>query len=200
MLGGPMNVYEEDKYSFLKKEDDFISRLIVEEIPFLGICLGAQLLAKACQARVRKAEVAEIGWSQVDLTREGRRDPLFLGATRCLNVFQWHEDTFEVPEGGVLLVKGKSCVNQAFRVGHHAYGVQFHFEATPQMISDWMKNEMHKVNVRRIRKIAVEKRDIFEQQANRLLVNFQRIMESSLRFKRIVKEYVDERRWADRRP
>jgi GMP synthase-like glutamine amidotransferase len=91
LLGGPMNVYEEKEYPFLKKEDNFIGRLIIEEIPFIGICLGAQLLAKACQGRVFKSNTAEIGWYTVNLTKEGRHDTLFYGLSAGLTVFQWHE-------------------------------------------------------------------------------------------------------------
>jgi GMP synthase (glutamine-hydrolysing) len=199
ILGGPMNVYEEEKYPFLKKEDDFISRLLVEEIPFLGICLGAQLLSKACQGRVFKSDTEEIGWYTVNVTREGRRDILFYGLPARLTVFQWHGDTFEIPEGGKLLVQGKTCNNQAFKVGHYAYGLQFHIEITPDMVNSWMEDQKDKVNTKRIKRIAEEKQDIIEKQAGIVFSNFQRIMESSLRIKRIMKEYCEDRSWAERR-
>ena len=79
VLGGPMNVYEEEAYPFLKEEDLFIRRVLREEVPFLGICLGGQLLAKACGGAVTKSPYKEIGWYEVELTREGRRDSLFRG-------------------------------------------------------------------------------------------------------------------------
>jgi len=199
MLGGPMNVYEEEKYPFLKNEDDFISRLIIEDIPFFGICLGAQLLAKACQGRVLKANTGEIGWYTVNMTKEGRQDTLFYGLPASLTVFQWHEDTFEVPEGGTLLVRGKTCRNQAFKVGNYAYGLQFHIEATPDMVSEWMKDQGERVDVNKIIKTMIEKRDFLEKQTNAILANFLRIIESSLRFRRIIKQYVEDRSWAERR-
>jgi len=198
-LGGTMSVYEEERCPFLKKEDDFITRLIVEDIPFLGICLGAQLLAKACQAGVFKANAEEIGWHTVNVTDEGKQDTLFYGLPRSLRVFQWHSDTFEVPEGGSLLVRGKTCKNQAFRVGNCAYGLQFHIEATPDMVNEWMKGLEDQVDVRKIAKLADEKREALEEQANGILSNFQRIVESSLRFKRIMKQYVDDRSWTEKK-
>jgi GMP synthase-like glutamine amidotransferase len=199
MLGGPMNVYEEEKYPFLKNEDDFISRLIIEDIPFFGICLGAQLLAKACQGRVLKVNAGEIGWYTVNMTKEGRQDTLFYGLPARLTVFQWHEDTFEVPEGGILLVQGKTCRNQAFKVGNYAYGLQFHIEVTPDMVSEWMKDQGERVDVNTIIKTTIEKRNFLEKQTNAILANFLRIIESSLRFRRIIKQYIEDRSWAERR-
>ncbi len=137
-LGGPMNVYEEDKYPFLKDEDRLLKKAIRNEIPILGICLGAQLLAKACGAKVMKAKEKEIGWYGVKFTTEGSADPLFLGLPLELKVFQWHEDAFEIPKDGVLLASGMVCHNQAFRVGENAYGLQFHLEFTLDMIESWI--------------------------------------------------------------
>jgi GMP synthase-like glutamine amidotransferase len=199
LLGGPMNVYEEKEYPFLKKEDNFIGRLIIEEIPFIGICLGAQLLAKACQGRVFKSNTAEIGWYTVNLTKEGRHDTLFYGLSAGLTVFQWHEDTFEVPEGGTLLVRGRACRNQAFKVGNYAYGLQFHIEATPDMVSAWIKDQKGKVDVNKIIKGSIEKRDVLENQTHAILSNFQRIIESSLRLKRIMKQYIEDRTWSEKK-
>jgi len=137
VLGGPMNVDEEGKYPFLKEEKAFIRKTVEAKIPFLGVCLGSQLLARACGAEVGKSPNKEIGWYSVGLNSQGKKDPLFKGVEDVFDVFQWHEDMFSVPEGGVLLAGSKLCPHQAFRVGSNAYGLQFHIEITPDCIADW---------------------------------------------------------------
>jgi GMP synthase-like glutamine amidotransferase len=139
ILGGPMNVYEEDRYPFLKDEDLFIKEAIQRGKTILGICLGAQLIAKALGARVLKAPVKEIGWYDVSLTDEGTKDPLFSPLPKKFFVFQWHEDTFETPKAGKLIVTSSSVPHQAFRYGENAYGFQFHLEVTEEMIHEWME-------------------------------------------------------------
>ncbi|HHT9120665.1 MAG TPA: type 1 glutamine amidotransferase [Candidatus Hypogeohydataceae bacterium YC41] len=136
-LGGPMNVYEEDRYPFLRWENDFLQKAIKEDVPLLGICLGAQLIAKAAGARVSKNPVKEIGWSDVSLTDEGIRDPVLKSLGSKLRVFQWHGDTFEIPKEGTHLATSPLCTNQAFRVNQRAYGLQFHLEVDPGMIALW---------------------------------------------------------------
>ncbi len=138
-LGGPMNVYQEYSYPFLRTEDAFIRNIVKKGMPFLGICLGAQLLAKAAGAPVKKAPRNEIGFYRVSLTREGRKDPLFAGINDVFDVFQWHEDTFEVPEGGRLLAVTDPRMNQAIKLGNRAYGLQFHVETTEGMIKRWIR-------------------------------------------------------------
>jgi GMP synthase (glutamine-hydrolysing) len=137
-LGGPMNVYEEEKYPFLKSEDVFLKKAVKKEVPVLGVCLGAQILAKACGAKVVKSPMKEVGWYQIGLTDEGRADPLFEGVPSVLDVFQWHEDMFEIPPGGVWLASSRQCHHQAFRFGRNAYGLQFHIEVTPDMLESWL--------------------------------------------------------------
>jgi len=138
ILGGPMNVYEEDKYPFLKDEDRLIKEAIKKEIPTLGICLGAQLIAKAAGAKVTKNKVKEIGWYKVSLTDAGKKDPVFKGLGESFYVFQWHGDTFGIPENGKLLATAELCTNQALRVGKNIYGLQFHMEVTDKMIYEWI--------------------------------------------------------------
>lgn len=139
LLGGPMNVYEEDRYPFLRDEDLFIKEAIQRGKSLLGICLGAQLVAKALGANVFKAPAKEIGWYDVSLTRIGSQDPFFSKLPKRFSVFQWHEDTFEVPKAANLIVTSTSIPNQAFRYGDNAYGLQFHLEVTEEMIQEWME-------------------------------------------------------------
>jgi len=135
-MGGPMNVYEEERYPFLRDETLFLQQAAARDLPVLGICLGAQMIAKAAGAAVTKNSVEEVGWGMVDLTDEGLADPLFRGLPGVLPVFQWHGDTFAIPEGGVLLATGTDCHNQALRF-RRSYGLQFHLEADRALLEQW---------------------------------------------------------------
>ena len=168
LMGGPMNVYEEGKYPFLREETEFLRTVIEANIPTLGICLGAQLIAKACYTPVVKAAHSEVGWRSVSLTNEGNRDILFEGLPAAMQVFQWHEDTFDVPYGGKLLVTAGACPNQAFRY-RNAYALQFHVEVTREMLTDWFRGTpRHEECVRTFDTIY----DTLRAQANRIYANF----------------------------
>jgi GMP synthase-like glutamine amidotransferase len=136
VFGGPMNVDEEDRFPWLGAEVATIREAVARDLPYLGFCLGAQLLAKALGAPVTPAPAPEVGLMPVQLTAAGAADPLFRGLPAELAVFQWHGDTFAVPEGAVLLATAPTCAHQAFRRGR-AYGLQFHVEVTPDMVDDW---------------------------------------------------------------
>lgn len=142
VMGGPMNVYEEDKYHFLRDENKLIKLVIEKEIPYLGVCLGAQLLAKACGAKAYKALVEEIGWSEVEISIDGKTDRLFENIAKKIKIFQWHGDTFDIPKNGILLAYGAQVVNQAFRVGKCAYGFQFHIEINFEILKEWFVNDL----------------------------------------------------------
>lgn len=139
-LGGPMSAYEEEKYPFLEEERILLRKAVDGDLPVLGICLGAQMIARACDGAVFRAPVPEKGWGTVDLTAKGRQDILFHGAPTEIPVVQWHEDTFEIPYDGMLLATSRDCTNQAFRV-NNAYGLQFHIEVDQAMMSDWFREE-----------------------------------------------------------
>ncbi len=138
VLGGPMNVDQTDAYPYLAREIDWICQALDDQQPVLGICLGAQLVAKACGARVFPNPVKEIGWYPIELTPEAAGDPLFGGCATRQTVFQWHGDTFELPQGAVLLARSELCGHQAFRAGPSAWGLQFHIEMTTDLVADWL--------------------------------------------------------------
>ncbi len=138
-LGGPQHVYEENTYSFFAQERAFLHRVIEEEVPYLGICLGAQMLAAVVGASVHKHTQAELGWTQVYLTEEGSDDPLFSHLPEVLNVYAWHEDAFALSPGAVLLASNRHTPHQAFRVGRYAYGLQFHMELHAAIIEQWLR-------------------------------------------------------------
>ena len=195
VMGGPMNVYEEKVYPFLKDEDRFIRRILTEEVPYLGICLGAQLLAKACEASIRKAPEKEVGWYTVRLTPEGRRDRLFAGTSRDLRVFQWHEDTFDIPTGGVLVADAPTCPHQAFRVGSVAYGLQFHIEATTDMVRQWLENEAG-IDRARIESDTAILAPACTRESEKIILNFMRLVESSARVRQVMRVFVDGKKKA----
>jgi len=145
-LGGPMNVYEDRLYPFLKEEADCLGEAIERDQPVLGICLGSQLIARALGAEVKKSPARELGFGEVKLTAVGWRDPLFRGLPRRLTVFQWHEDMFEVPRGGALLASSELCPHQAFRY-KNALGLQFHVEVDEALITEWFSYSREKYSV-----------------------------------------------------
>jgi GMP synthase (glutamine-hydrolysing) len=138
VMGGPMNVDETDRHPFLADEVKWIRQSVDSGLPVLGICLGSQLLAKALGSRVYPNRVKEIGWYEIGLTAATESDPLLGDCRPTETVFQWHGDTFDLPEGAVQLARSEQCENQAFRYGRAAYGLQFHLEVTPEIIASWL--------------------------------------------------------------
>jgi GMP synthase (glutamine-hydrolysing) len=137
VLGGAMNVDQTDQYPFLARDVQWIERALSRHLPVLGICLGAQLLAKTLGARVYPAARKEIGWYSVKLVAAAAQDPLFAQSGER-TTFQWHGDTFDLPTGAIHLARSPVCENQAFRYGQDTYGLQFHIEMTAAMIDDWL--------------------------------------------------------------
>lgn len=141
ILGGPMGVYEKDVYPFIQRELDFIKKCYEKNIKILGICLGAQMIAEALGGKVYKGHVQEIGWYNVDLTEASSKDPLFSIFPNKHCVFQWHQDTFELPKDAILLAKSENYPNQAFRVGKNIYGLQYHIEVDGKVLKEWFKSD-----------------------------------------------------------
>jgi GMP synthase (glutamine-hydrolysing) len=139
VFGGEMNVDEIDRHPYLLTQRALMRRAADAGLPVLGICLGAQMLARAFDAPVYRAPVRELGFTPVRVTELGQRDAL-LGAFQSGDrVFQWHEDTFDLPAGADLLVAGDDVPIQAFRLGGQAWGVQFHFEVDADGVEAWLR-------------------------------------------------------------
>ena len=136
IMGGPMGVYEEKEYPFLVQEKELIKQAIKSGIPILGICLGAQLIASALGKNVYPYK-RELGWFEV---KKYEDDEVVRDLPDRLIVFQWHNDTFDLPDGAKLLYFGDEVRNQAFRF-EKAIGLQFHLEMTPELVKTWVENE-----------------------------------------------------------
>ena len=138
VLGGPMNCDQVDRHPNLKTEVDIIRDAADRDMSILGICLGAQLLAKALGGRVWRNDTREIGWHDVELTDAGAADPVLSTFARRQQGFQWHEDGIELPPGTIHLASSPASEVQAFRHGEHAYGLQFHLEVDQPLVERWL--------------------------------------------------------------
>lgn len=146
VMGGPMSV--NDNRACIRQEMGYVAEAVSRGLPVLGVCLGAQFIARSLGARVYKNAVKEIGWAPIYWTEAARRDRLFSGLERPETVLHWHGETFDLPKGADLLAWSDNCRHQAFRVGDRVYGLQFHLEATPEMVSDWSEQEANCADVR----------------------------------------------------
>jgi GMP synthase (glutamine-hydrolysing) len=136
-MGGPMSVNDEDEHPWLVEEKRLIREAVQAGVGYWGACLGVQLLASALGARVYAGAVPEVGVLPVTLTDEAMDDPVLGGLPRELPSLQWHGDTFDLPDGAVLLARSPAYPHQAFRYGRAAYGVQFHVEVTGDIARQW---------------------------------------------------------------
>jgi GMP synthase-like glutamine amidotransferase len=137
IMGGAMGVHDTDAFPWLETERRWIADTVRSDIPVLGVCLGAQLLAAALGAAVTTGPSPEVGVGDVALTAEGRSDPVLGPEGDRAAVIHWHGDTFEIPAGAVHLATGERYRNQAFRYGRFAYGLQFHVEVDDAMAEAW---------------------------------------------------------------
>lgn len=138
VLGGPMNCDQSDRYPHLDTEIELIRQTIDSGKPVLGICLGAQLIARALGASVSPNRPKEIGWHALNPTKAGSTDPLFQHFGDTQMIFQWHGDMFDIPHGATHLATSPGCKNQAFRYNDNVYGLQFHLEVDAAMIERWL--------------------------------------------------------------
>ena len=135
-MGGPMSANDDAELPWLMEEKQTIGEAVRAGRPYWGVCLGVQLLAASLGARVYAGTLPEVGLLPVELTDEGRSDPVFGGVDGDLVTLQWHGDTFDLPDGAVRLATSPAYANQAFRFGR-AYGVQFHLEVSAEMAREW---------------------------------------------------------------
>jgi GMP synthase (glutamine-hydrolysing) len=145
VFGGAMHADQDDHHPWLRDENFFIQRLLDLRHPLLGVCLGAQLIAKACHAPVGPASEPEIGWCEIELLPEAQTDPLLGALPERFEGFQWHHYTYGVPAGGVELARSPVCT-QAFRLGEAAWGIQFHAEVTFRQILGWIDEAGHELS------------------------------------------------------
>jgi len=140
IMGGPMGVYDEEDFPFLKTEKEFIKEAVFSGKTVLGICLGAQLLACVLGAKVYKNNFREIGWFPVSLKND-LKNTLFEGFfPETTEAFHWHGDTFEIPAGAIHLASSEACPNQGFLFGEKVVGLQFHLETTPDSARALIEN------------------------------------------------------------
>ncbi len=138
VLGGPIGATDEALYPFLKDELRLIERQLRAGRPVLGICLGAQLIARVLGANVYPARAKEIGWAKIDPTEEGKTSCLAPLVENDWQVLHWHADTFDLPDGATRLASTQIAENQAFAHGPNVLGIQFHIEVVAREIGKWL--------------------------------------------------------------
>jgi len=139
VLGGPMSVNDTGRLAHLTIEMKLIEAAMKKNLPVLGICLGAQLIAKTLGADVYANKEKEIGWYDVSPTDHAENDPLLMTFQKTEKIFQWHGETFDIPRTALHLAFSSLCSNQAFRYGANVYGFQFHLEVDERMIHRWLR-------------------------------------------------------------
>jgi GMP synthase (glutamine-hydrolysing) len=138
VFGGAMHPDQDAEHPWLRSEVAFIRRALEHGVPTIGVCLGAQLIARASGAWVGPADAGEVGWFAVELNDEAAADPVLGVLPRRVDAFQWHYYTFELPAGATLLAENEAA-RQAFRLGERAWGIQFHAEVTRPMVDTWCR-------------------------------------------------------------
>ena len=140
VFGGSQHPDQDDRFGWLGHEEEFLREVLAEGVPVFGVCLGAQMLARAAGAKVGPADAPEIGWLDVELTTSGRADAVLGVLPPRARVFQWHHYTFGISDDGAELARSEVCP-QAFRLRQPAWGIQFHAEVTLPMIEAWVTED-----------------------------------------------------------
>jgi GMP synthase (glutamine-hydrolysing) len=184
VLGGPDSANDNNKK--MNGELALIREVLKAKIPYLGICLGMQTVVKAAGGEVVKSPLKEIGFRDpdgnlfnVELTKEGKIDPLFYGMADSFNVFQLHGETVVLTDNMKLLATGRFCKNQIVKIGANAYGIQCHFELTPEMLEEWINSDS---DLKTLKKEKLESdfgllKDEYSNYSYQLFHNFLRIAE-----------------------
>jgi GMP synthase-like glutamine amidotransferase len=186
VMGGPMDVWEEDQHPWLITEKAAIREAVVDrKLPYFGLCLGHQLLASALGTEVGKMAAPEVGLLGVELTEAGRKDPLMAGLPAQQTALQWHgAEVKALPAGAVALASSPLCAIQAMRVGPHAYGLQYHVELTSHTVPEWgevpayacaLDDTLGKGALPRLRDDAAKQMPEFNRTAKQLYDNFMRL-------------------------
>jgi GMP synthase-like glutamine amidotransferase len=191
VMGGPMDVWQEDIHPWLRLEKNAIRRW-VEDLgkPFLGVCLGHQLLAAALGGEVNLMTRPEVGLADVELTSAGQQDRLLAGFPSKIETFQWHgAEISRLPDGAVVLAANEACPVQAIRWGRHAYGFQYHCEITAATVSEWQQIPEYKASLdqalgaeeaSRLEQRVLPKLPAFHTAASRLNANLSSIVMAGL--------------------
>lgn len=133
-----MGANDDSDHPWISKECELLRQSVEAGLPTVGVCLGGQLMARALGAEVARNPVAEVGWYPIQINAHGKKDRILGVAGPEPLVYQWHYDTFQLPPKAVLLAKSLACPRQAYRIGEHAYGFQFHPEADHQLVHEWL--------------------------------------------------------------
>ncbi|MCU0827035.1 MAG: type 1 glutamine amidotransferase [Tabrizicola sp.] len=139
VFGGEQSARDDHTHPYLPALADLMTAYTAADKPVLGICLGSQLLARAFGAENHLGTTPEFGWVDVSLTEDGRADPVLGALPGTFPIFQWHSDTFTLPQGATHLAQSAAARHQAFRIGRATYGTQFHFEASRSVVQDWTR-------------------------------------------------------------
>lgn len=143
VFGGEQSARSDDTHPYLPALAALMRDTSATGRAVLGICLGAQLLARGFGAQNHLGIATEFGWREVSLTDEGRSDPVLSHLSPTFPTFQWHSDTFTLPDGATRLAASPVAQNQCFRIGRATYGMQFHFEANRALVADWTREFPH---------------------------------------------------------
>lgn len=150
VFGGSIHPDQDERHVWMKNELDWLEGLLDHRVPTLGICLGSQLLARAAGSWVAPLAEPEIGWAEVELTREGLADPVLSALPPRFDALQWHHYQHGLPEGAVALARNSACL-QGFRIGDACWGVQFHPEVTEPQLERWTADERELSGAERLR-------------------------------------------------